>query len=44
MCLIQNKTFQPEPEYPLDLQLKNISGSVKVEFLVNKEGVQKKLR
>ena len=39
----KNKTFQPEPEYPLDLQLKNISGSVKVEFLVNKKGVQKKL-
>ena len=40
----KNKTFQPKPEYPLNLQLKNISGSVKVEFLVNKEGGTEKIR
>ena len=40
----KNKIFKPKPVYPPDLELKNITGSVKVEFLVSKEGNIKKIR
>ena len=40
----KNEIFQPEPKYPIFLQQKNISGSVKVEFIINKEGRTGKIR